>query len=255
MLAAIRDSGRAVRLVQISIPGTTNEDRTAFSQTKREAERLIAVFGLPYAMLRPGFVVAPSAYGGSAMLRALAAFPPELPENKSAMPFQPVAVEEIAATIAWLARAMSATTLKCRHLGPDGPAADHARQCDRTIPLLSFGTATISALTLPGFLLELGAKLGDLADMLGGRRRCAPPRSLNCVAALPAIRNPGCCNRYRAEKPGAGRRPARATIQDKWFARLFLVKALVIASLVVFWIVSGFIALVISFASAAEILR
>jgi hypothetical protein len=38
-----------------------------------------------------------------------------------------------------------------------------------------------------------------------------------------------------------------ATIQDKWFARLFLIKALVIASLVLFWCASGFIALVISF--------
>ena len=46
-----------------------------------------------------------------------------------------------------------------------------------------------------------------------------------------------------------------ATIQDKWFARLFLVKALVIASLAVFWIVSGFISLVISFSAAADILR
>ena len=38
-----------------------------------------------------------------------------------------------------------------------------------------------------------------------------------------------------------------ATIQDKWFARLFLVKALIIASLALFWLVSGFIALVISY--------
>ena len=70
LLAAIRDSGRAIRLVHISIPGAANEDRTAFSQTKREAERLIAASGIPHAILRPGFVVAPSAYGGSAMLRA-----------------------------------------------------------------------------------------------------------------------------------------------------------------------------------------
>ena len=42
LLAAIRDSGRAGRFVHISIPGTANEDRTAFSTTKREAERLIA---------------------------------------------------------------------------------------------------------------------------------------------------------------------------------------------------------------------
>ena len=31
----------------------------------------------------------------------------------------------------------------------------------------------------------------------------------------------------------AGKRPA--TIQDKWFARLFPIKALMIASLVLFW--------------------
>jgi hypothetical protein len=46
-----------------------------------------------------------------------------------------------------------------------------------------------------------------------------------------------------------------ATIQDKWFARLFLVKSLIIASLALFWIVSGFISLVISFSAAADILR
>src|ERR1700719_1538827 len=46
-----------------------------------------------------------------------------------------------------------------------------------------------------------------------------------------------------------------ATIQDKWFARLYLIKALVIASLVVFWTVSGFIALFISYEAATGILR
>src|ERR1700722_20888489 len=103
LLQAIRDSGRAVRLIHISIPGTVNEDRTAFSTTKREAERFIEASGIAYAILRPGFVIAPSAYGGSAMLRALAAFPIDLPASESATPFPPVAVEDIAGTIAWLA--------------------------------------------------------------------------------------------------------------------------------------------------------
>jgi hypothetical protein len=49
-----------------------------------------------------------------------------------------------------------------------------------------------------------------------------------------------------------GRRSA--TIQDKWFARLFLIKALVIASLVLFWSASGFIALVLSFPATKAIL-
>ena len=78
LLQAIHDSRRAVRLVHISIPGTADEDRTAFSTTKREAERLIAASGIAHAILRPGFVIAPSAYGGSAMLRALAALPVDI---------------------------------------------------------------------------------------------------------------------------------------------------------------------------------
>jgi hypothetical protein len=49
-----------------------------------------------------------------------------------------------------------------------------------------------------------------------------------------------------------GQRPA--TIQDKWFARLYLAKALVIASLALFWTVSGFIALFVSYSAAAGIL-
>src|SRR5882757_5387866 len=102
LLRAIGEQGRAIRFVHISIPGRPDEDRTPFSRTKREAERLIAVFGIPHAILRPGFVVAPSAYGGSAMLRALAALPFDLPSAESGAPFQPVAAGDIAATIAWL---------------------------------------------------------------------------------------------------------------------------------------------------------
>ena len=64
-------------------PATAESDRTAFATTKREAERLIAASGVAYAILRPGFVVAPSAYGGSAMLRALAAFPLDLPAQRA----------------------------------------------------------------------------------------------------------------------------------------------------------------------------
>ncbi len=54
LLQAIRGSDRAIRLVHISIPGTTEADRTAFSTTKRVAERLIAESGVAFTILRPG---------------------------------------------------------------------------------------------------------------------------------------------------------------------------------------------------------
>ena len=184
LLEAIRDSGRAVRLVHISIPGAADEDRTAFSQTKREAERLIAASGIPYAILRPGFVVAPSAYGGSAMLRALAALPFELPAGEAATPFQPVAVEDVAATIAWLAAP--------RHRRPGVNAVTWDLMQPQPVTLgdvidqfrWSFGTARMPRITLPAFLLDLGARTWrsrqparlDAADALDRDRRIAPRR-------------------------------------------------------------------------------
>jgi uncharacterized protein YbjT (DUF2867 family) len=256
LLAAIRDSSRAVRLVHISIPGAANQDRTAFSSTKREAERLIAASGVAYAILRPGFVVAPAAYGGSAMLRALAAFPLQLPGDESATPFQPVAVEDIAATIAWLAArdtsdpTTNALTWDLMQPQPItlGNVIDQFRW--------SFGTSRMPRITLPGFLLDLGALAGDLANRLGWM----PPMRSTAIAELrrgvsgdPAswMAATGIAPKTLAQAVGGH----AATIQDKWFARLFLVKALVIVSLAVFWIASGLISLVISFSAAADILR
>ena len=46
-------------LVHLSIPGTTADDSTEFARSKRDAERAIAESGIPYAILRPGFVLAP----------------------------------------------------------------------------------------------------------------------------------------------------------------------------------------------------
>jgi len=254
LLQAIRDSDRAIRLVHISIPGTTETDRTAFSITKREAERLIAESGVAFTILRPGFVVALAAYGGSAMVRSLAASPFDLPAAERDAPFQPVAMEDIAATIAWLAARdpseANAVTWDLMQQQPVtlGGVIDQFREV--------FGTGRWWRIVMPAFVLDLGAGFGDLASRLGWM----PPMRTTAIAELrrgvsgdPAGWMAATGIVPKRIEQTAGKRPA--TIQDKWFARLFLVKALMIASLVLFWVVSGFIALVISYDTAAEILR
>jgi len=256
MLAAIAECGRAIRLVHLSIPGKAGGDRTAFSATKRDAERLIAASGVVYAILRPGFVVAPTAYGGSAMVRALAALPFQLPAAESATPFQPVMVEDISATVAWLAS---------RDIGePSVNAVVWDLMQTRPVTLggvvglfrRAFGTRDDRRLTLPTFMLDLGARLGDLASWLGWM----PPIRSTAIAEL----RRGVEGDPSAWMAATGMVPTEldevvgsrsATIQDKWFARLYPIKALVIASLTVFWTVSGFIALVVSYNATAEILR
>jgi uncharacterized protein YbjT (DUF2867 family) len=253
LLQAIGDSGRTIRLIHISIPGTADEDRTAFATTKREAERLIAASGVSYAILRPSFVIAPSAYGGSAMVRALAAVAFDLPAEEAATPFQPVAVEDIAETIAWLAASddPAANAVSWDLMQPQkislGGVIDQFR--------FAFGTANWTRIRMPAYLLDLGAKLGDLVSRLGWM----PPMRSTAIAELrrgvtgdpaPWMNATGIVPKAIAQAIG----PRSATIQDKWFARLFLIKALVIASLVLFWSASGFIALVISFPATKAIL-
>lgn len=254
LLQAIGDSGRAIRLVHVSIPGTADADRTAFSTTKREAERLIAESGVAHTILRPGFVVAPAAYGGSAMLRALAAFPIDLPAAEAATSFQPIAVDDIAATIAWLAARDPAEAsgvtwdLMQREPVTLGGVVDRFRG--------SFGTRGWPRIAMPAFLLDAGAKLGDIANRLGWM----PPMRTTAIAELRRgvsgapeswIAATGIAPKTIAEQTGQ----FPATVQDKWFARLFLVKALIMTSLVLFWVASGFIALFISYDAAADILR
>ena len=253
LLQAIRESGRAIRVVHISIPGTIETDRTAFATTKREAERLIAASGIAYAILRPGFVVAPAAFGGSAMLRALAALPIDLPVTERTAPFQPVAVEDIAATIAWLASRdpSEASAVTWDLMQPQaitlGGVIGHFRH--------AFGTQDWPRIALPALLLNLGCRLGDLSSLLGW----TPPVRTTAMAELRrgVTGDPATWMAATGIVPKAiGQMVAgSATIQDKWFSRLFLVKALIIASLVLFWVVSGFIALVISYDAAANILR
>ena len=88
-------------------------------------------------------------------------------------------------------------------------------------------------LAMPSFMLDLGAKIGDLANTLGWM----PPMRSTAIAELrrgvsgdPSawIAATGIAPKTLTET--IGRHPA--TIQDKWFARLFLIKALIVASLV-----------------------
>ncbi len=235
LLLWIRDSGRDIRLIQISIPGNADTDRTAFATTKREAERLIAASGIPHAILRPGLVVAPAAYGGSAMLRALAVLPVDLPAAERTAPLQPVAVEDVSATIAWLASRDSdeAAAVTWDLMQPQAITHGGVMSAFR----YAFGTQDWPRLALPSLLLDLGCKLGDFVSLLGWMspmRTTAMAELRRGVTGDPAewMAATGITPKSIGQTVGS----RTATIQDKWFARLYLLKPLIIASLVLFWV-------------------
>jgi len=251
LIDAVRQSGRDIRLIQLSMPGRDTDDRTPFSRTKREAERLIRASGLRHVILRPGFVIAPAAFGGSALMRALGALPFALGEAEASVPFAPVAIEDVAETVA--------TIVDDSSIAGDAATWDLMQREPVTAgEVVAYFRKVLAGpkpwLTLPSLLLTMGARLGDVASWLGWSppiRSTALAELRRGVAGDPAvwIAATGITPQTLAD---LATRPA--TIQDKWFARLYLIKAVIIVALVIFWVASGLIALTVSFNAAAAIL-
>jgi nucleoside-diphosphate-sugar epimerase len=241
-------------LVHLSIPGSASEDETSFSRTKRQAESLIAGAAVPFVILRPGFVLAPAAYGGSALIRALAALPLDLPARESGRPFAVTDVHDIAGTIAVIARRWRSGErgwgVVWDVMGPSSSTLGAVIDAFRR----RFGGPRPIG-RLPSWIMEAGARAGDLSACLGWR---PPIRS----TALCELRR-GIKGDPRAWSAATGIQPASletaiarlpATVQERWFARLYLVKAVVLSSLVIFWAASGLIALTVAFGAATAIL-
>ena len=241
-------------LIHVSIPGNAEDDHTTFSRTKRAAERLIEASTVPYIILRPGFVVAPSAYGGSALLRALAALPFNLATADAHKPFAVTDVNDIARTIVFAGRRWrngergwrAAWDVMSREPTTVGDVIDAFRH--------RLGGPE-SRIALPSWLLTFGARIGDLVSRLGW---VPPVRS----TALQEIRR-GVTGDPKPWIAATGIDPERLAamarhlstgVQERWFARLYLAKPLTIGSLALFWALSGLIALTVSFEAAVAIL-
>jgi uncharacterized protein YbjT (DUF2867 family) len=254
LLAALCAVGRPVLLIHTSIPGETGGDTTPFAQSKRRADGLIVESGLPHVILRPGMVLAPAPYGGSAMLRALAALPIDLPEDLAERPFHYVAVEDIAGTVTriaerWHPGEHAAAIYDLMHPEP------HTMGSVLTQLRRWLGDIWPWRIRVPGFAIDLGAKAGDLSSWFGW----SPPMRTTAIAELRrgVIGDPA---RWMTETGIAPRaldawlRERPATIENRWFARLYLLKALIVAALVAFWCVSGLIAITVAYGDALDLM-
>lgn len=254
LTAALSADGRERLLVHLSIPGATEDDMTAFSTTKRGAERIIAQSGRSYVILRPGFVVAPAAYGGSALIRALASMPFDLPVTESSRPFASTDVSDIGRTLAFLARRwgegerhwQSSWDVMERRAGTVGEVIDAFR--------LHLG-GPVRRLRLPRWLTLLGAVASDTVAHLGW----SPPIRTTALAEMRrgVTGDPSGWIEATGIEPRSLAQTLRglpSTVQERWFAKLYLLKPLVIGGLALFWIVSGLIALTVAFGAAAGIL-
>jgi uncharacterized protein YbjT (DUF2867 family) len=241
-------------LIQISIPGHAQDDATAFSQSKRAAERLIAASASPYLILRPGFVVAPAAYGGGALMRALAATPFSLNAPDGDRPFAAIAIGDVCATVAEVVRRWRAGE---RDWGATWDLVERrARSVNGVIDAMRvrFGGPP-ARIALPRWLLDLGARGGDAAARLGWTPPIRSTALREMRRGVTGDPDPWIDRLGLEPKPLAAMlAELPATAQEGWFARLYLLKPLVVGGLAVFWIASGLVGLTAGAAAASELL-
>ena len=241
-------------LIHLSVPDGAGIEPTAFSQSKRRGEAAIAASGAPFVILRPGFVVATGAYGGSALVRALAAMPFDLPRRDGGVPFAATAISDICETVAYIALHRLQGEMDWRGIW-DVMEEFPGTVADAVTRFRNRQGGPAAKMTLPGWLMTLGAVVGDLASVLGWR---PPVRSTTLTEMRRGVTgNPAEWMAATGIQPLSLRAAIQAlpaTVQETWFARLYLLKALALLVLVIFWCASGTIALTVAFAPARQIL-
>ena len=227
------------RFVQISAPDARIDATTAFLRTKGSADAALRSSALTWVILRPGLVIGANARGGSAFLRALAAFPAVQPMVLAGQKVQTVALREVADAVrdVLLDRVPAGRTYDLVE-----PAAGTLAEV--VLRLRGFmGVAEPRALIhLPVVAGTVIARLGDLAGWLGWR----PPLRTTALRVLAE----GVTGDPSAWRDAGGRTPASladtlntlsATAQDRLFARVMLVFPLLVVMLAGFWVMSGVI--------------
>ncbi len=223
------------KIILISAVGI--EANTPFARHRAEGETVALASGLPTIILRPSMVLGETSFGGSSLLRALAALPLVTPMvGRGIQEFDPIHVEDLAATVL---QAIETDVLDGQIISPCGP--ERVTQAGMITALRAWlGHAPARALPLP---MPLAFAMGWLGDRLK-----LGPISTAAVKQLET----GVTADYHAFHKATGQtargfadilanRPAGT--QDLWHARLYLLRPLIRFALMFMWLLSGIVGL------------
>jgi uncharacterized protein YbjT (DUF2867 family) len=225
------------RVVHISAIGADSVGPSAFARTKAAADTYLQSLALDWLILRPALVFAPAAYGGTAMLRAIAACPGRVPVIRAEARIQVIGIDDLTETVVWA-------------LSPGAPgkvtwdvAHPQVHSLAAIVTALRgwLGFARRPVLRLPDAIGKVVAVVADAVGWLGWR---SPARTTS-FAQLDAsvVGDPGAWMAATGIQPQSleqlfAARPA--DVQERWFARLYLLKPLAVVGLAVTAIGIGF---------------
>jgi uncharacterized protein YbjT (DUF2867 family) len=227
------------RVVHVSAIGAEREPLSAFSATKQEGEAALTARDLDWVILRPSVVTGRAAYGGSALLRGLAALPVlvKLPDTG---PMQVVQLDDLVETIVFFITPEAPARVALDVAGRERLELEDVVLAYRR--WLRFDTPW--RIAAPRWFAALLYRLGDAAALLGWR---APARSTSRKEFVRgAVGDPEPWIAATGIEPtslATALANEPASVQERWFARLYILKPLVLIVVAAFWIVTGLVSL------------
>lgn len=241
------------RFVQISAPGAASDARTAFLRTKGEADAALRASALDWIIFKPGLVIGPNAYGGTALVRMLAAFPLVQPIVLGDAQVQTVALSDVADAVRRGALGQAPARRDYDLVEENPQRLDALIASVRAWAGFAPAHARIALPRWGGFAI---ARIADAAGWLGWR---SPLRTTSLrVLADGVVGDPA---PWRAVTGAPLQSLSQtlaamlATMQERVFARAQLVFPVLVVTLALFWIASGVIGALQLDASASVLPR
>jgi len=227
------------RVILLSAIGTNRDTPSDFSRTKQDGEAALMSRELDWVVLRPSVVVGRPAYGGSALLRGLASLP-VLPVMPDTAPLQPVHLDDVVETVTFFLKPGAPSRVALDLAGPRQMAFSDAvallRRWLRWRPAYR--------LHLPSWAASGLYRAGDIAEMLGW----LTPVNSTAQAEMRrgATGDPAPWRQATGIAPRdleAALASEPASVQERWFARLYALKPVIFGVFGLFWIVTGIVSL------------
>ncbi|MBO6549816.1 MAG: SDR family oxidoreductase [Rhizobiales bacterium] len=240
-----------VSVVQISSVGAVLNASTPFLRTKAEGDELVRMSGVRYCIFRPGLVIAPSAYGGTALLRMLASFPIVQPIAYAKGKVQTVFVEDLALAVASFVDGDVPNGTECDLVEERVHSLKELIVAHRA--WLGFQPAR-SFIYFPDWFVGFTSSVANLLGRLGWR---SPLRS----SAMEVMKEGvvGDARQWKNLKGAHVRsidetfKSMSAHVEDRLFAWMALLMPVMVGGLSLFWFISGVIGFY-SIEKAAQVL-
>lgn len=231
-----------VALIQVSAVGADPQAKTSFLASKGRGDAAIRAAGGQWNILRPGLVLASNAYGGTAMLRVLAAFPWIQPIATPEAKIQTVSLDDVASTVV---AAIEGQIPKRLDLDLVEPQAHSLRSVlSQMRHWLGFSPARYE-IALPAFCVSAVSKLADALSWLGWR---SPLRTTALeVLSEGVLGKPEDLSKFGMSQTSTlpeTLSQISVGAQDRLFARTALLAPVIIACLCLFWLISGVVGIV-----------